>query len=155
MANVNHKTLPDAQRHEPKGAAAASVDTVYVSDGAASGTWKQAPYSYSITAKLVDLSTASSTFIVPIVGGNITAIYSVIDNAITVADAALSFAINGVPITDSGITIAFTGSAAGDIDSSSPSAARTVAAGDKITITTDGGSTDACPVHLTFKVDVG
>lgn len=40
MANVEHSALTGASLHEPKGVAAAAVDTVYVADGAGSGTWK-------------------------------------------------------------------------------------------------------------------
>jgi hypothetical protein len=155
MATVTHKNLPDAQRHEPKGASTASVDTVYVSDGAGSGTWAQAPYTYSLTAKLADLSTASSTYVVAPVGGDITAIYSVIENAITTANASLTFFIGATPITSSTITVTQSGSAAGDMDTSSPSAARTVSAGSVIKITTDGASDTACGVHITFKIAVG
>lgn len=37
---IEHKDIPDAGRHEPKGASTASAGQVYVSDGAGSGTWK-------------------------------------------------------------------------------------------------------------------
>jgi hypothetical protein len=37
----DHNTLTGADLHEPKGASGASVDEVYVSDGAGSGTWKK------------------------------------------------------------------------------------------------------------------
>lgn len=40
MANVNHSSLTDPYLHEPKGIAAAAANKVYVSDGAASGSWK-------------------------------------------------------------------------------------------------------------------
>ena len=40
-ANVQHKDLPDAELHEPKGVAAASANEVYVADGAASGAWSK------------------------------------------------------------------------------------------------------------------
>jgi len=38
---TQHANLPDSQLHEPKGVASASVNDVYVADGAGSGTWKQ------------------------------------------------------------------------------------------------------------------
>lgn len=41
MANVPHKNWTDPEIHEPKGIATALVDTVYVSDGAGSGTWQE------------------------------------------------------------------------------------------------------------------
>lgn len=39
MANVAHSTLTGSDLHEPKGAAAATANKVYVSDGAGSGAW--------------------------------------------------------------------------------------------------------------------
>lgn len=41
MANVAHKNLTGTDLHEPKGVAAATVDKVYVSDGAGSGAWQK------------------------------------------------------------------------------------------------------------------
>lgn len=38
---VEHSAIPDANLHEPKGAASASVDKVWVADGAGSGTHKK------------------------------------------------------------------------------------------------------------------
>lgn len=39
MANVAHSTLTAANLHEPKGVAAATINQLYLSDGAGSGTW--------------------------------------------------------------------------------------------------------------------
>jgi microcystin-dependent protein len=39
MANVAHAALTGASLHEPKGVASADVGTVYVADGAGSGSW--------------------------------------------------------------------------------------------------------------------
>ena len=39
MANIQHKDIPDAQRHEPKGISTASANQLYMSDGSASGSW--------------------------------------------------------------------------------------------------------------------
>lgn len=155
MATIEHKNLPNAQLHEPKGVSAASVDTTYVANGSGSGTWKAAPYTYALTVQLADLSTASSVYVVAPIGGKITKIHSVIQAAITTADANLSFQINATPITSSGITVTQAGSAAGDVDSSTPSAANTVVSGDKLRVTTDGASDTTCPVVVTFTVAVG
>lgn len=40
MANIQHKNIPDAQLHEPKGVASASANTTYVADGLGSGSWE-------------------------------------------------------------------------------------------------------------------
>lgn len=36
---IQHVNIPDAQRHEPKGASSAPTNSVYASDGAGSGSW--------------------------------------------------------------------------------------------------------------------
>lgn len=100
-----------------------------------------------------DVSSASSTaYGVAPVAGTVTSIYSVLWGAITVADAAITNNINGTPITDGGLTIAYTSSAAGDVDSATPSAANTVAAGDKLTAVSDGGSTDAAALDVYYTI---
>lgn len=43
MANVSHASLSGSNVHEPKGIAGASANQVYVSNGAGSGVWQQAP----------------------------------------------------------------------------------------------------------------
>ncbi len=105
-----------------------------------------------LTAKITDISTAGSTFVVCPIAGDIKTIYSTIKNAITVADAALTFEIAGVAVTGGGITIAYSGSAAGDVDSATPTATNSLTAGQAIEMITDGGSTDACEAVITFVV---
>lgn len=45
MANVEHSVLTGSDLHEPKGIAAAAANRVYVSNGAASGSWTTVPAS--------------------------------------------------------------------------------------------------------------
>ena len=45
-------------------------------------------------------------------------------------------------------------SAAGDIDQATPTAANAVAAGDKLTVTSDGGSTTTATLTVTFLIAV-
>ena len=105
-----------------------------------------------LTAKITDISTAGSTFVVCPFAGKITKIYSTIKNAITTANAVLSFEIGGVAVTGGGITVAYSGSAAGDVDSSTPTAKNVVAAGQAIELITDGGSSTACEAVITLLV---
>lgn len=39
MANIQHKDIPDAERHEPKGISSAAANTVYMANGSATGAW--------------------------------------------------------------------------------------------------------------------
>lgn len=105
-----------------------------------------------ITGKITDISTSGSTFVVCPIAGTISKIYSTINNAITVGDAGLSFELAGVAVTGGGITVAYDGSAAGDVDSATPTAANTVTAGQAIEIISDGGSTTACEATITFEI---
>lgn len=80
--------------------------------------------------------------IVAPVAGNISKIYSVINGALETGNATLTAAIGATPVTSGVITITQADSAAGDVDSATPSAANTVAVGDVISITV-GGTNDA------------
>lgn len=85
--------------------------------------------------------------------GLITAIKSVIELALTTADATLTAKIGATAITDGVITVAQAGSAAGDIDSVTPSAANYVAEGDMLSITVTGTQDAAAPANITFEID--
>lgn len=71
--------------------------------------------------------------------GTISKIYTVLRaGAVTSNDAVLTFRINTTNITNGVVTIANSGSAAGDIDSASPSAANAVVAGDYLSCVVSG-----------------
>ncbi len=76
------------------------------------------------------------------VAGTVDKIYSVLNAALATGDATLTGKIGASAITNGAITITESGSAAGDVDSASPSAAKTVAVGDVLSIT-GGGSSSA------------
>jgi len=107
---------------------------------------------YFLTAKVTDISTAGSSFVAVPDGGKIIKILTSIKNAITTADAAITFEIGGTAVTGGAITITQSGSAAGDVDSSEPTAANSVEEGDAIEIISDGGSSTACEMIVTFVI---
>lgn len=41
MPTIQHSSIPDGQRHEPKGISSATNKQVYVADGSASGAWSK------------------------------------------------------------------------------------------------------------------
>lgn len=96
--------------------------------------------------QIVDLDlvggNAQVKHVVSPVAGDIAQIYSVIEGALTTGNATLTADIGGVAVTTGVITITQAGSAAGDMDSVTPTAAKTVAAGSVIGITV-GGANDA------------
>ena len=166
MANSGHETLTGSDLHEPKGVAAATVNKVYVSDGAGSGTYQQVAAAQIntssvknvnkvfITYTLDDISTAASHWVVPGIAGDVVGITTVLHGVIATADAAMTFEIAGTAITGSAITVAYTGSAAGDVDTSTPSAANTVTAAQPVEIITSGASTNTIKLTVTLEMDV-
>ncbi len=76
--------------------------------------------------------------------GTISSISSVlIGAALAVGNAVLTCAIDATPITTGVITIAEAGSAIGDIDTVTPSAANVIAVGESFNVTVSGANTDA------------
>ena len=147
-----HSTLTGADLHEPKGVASANADEIYIANGAGSGTWTAADNSIYLTLELDDISTASSTWLPSPCTGTIASIQTILHGAISASDATITAEINGTLVTSSSITVAQSGSAAGDVDSSTPSAANTLAVGDKIEVITDGGSTTAARLTIVLTV---
>lgn len=158
--SIEHKDIPDGDRHEPKGISTAANGEFYVSQGTGTGVWSN-PIAdinnsnfMTLNVSIPDISTAGSYFVTNPVVGKIYKAYVTLDNAITVADAIVSFEIGGVAVTGGNITAAFTGSAAGSVFSSTPSGLNTVPAGSAIEVITDGGSTTACRAQVTILMDV-
>jgi hypothetical protein len=84
--------------------------------------------------------------------GKVVEIFSTLHGAITVADAAITCSIGATEITGGGLTIATSGSAAGDVDRSYPTGANAVLEGEYLKATSDGGSTDAARLTVTFVI---
>ena len=105
-----------------------------------------------LTGEIADISSAASSWVVSPVAGTITKIYSVIDGTITTADAVLTFEIGGVAVTNGTVTIDDSGSAAGIVDSATPTATNTLAAGGALELITDGGSTNAVKAVLIIEI---
>ena len=107
---------------------------------------------YFVYGEIVDITTASSTFVAVPEGGKIIKIITALQGAISGANAGISFEIGGTAVTGGGITVAHSGSAAGDVDSAEPTAANQVEEGGTIEMLTDGGSTGANKLNVTFVI---
>jgi len=147
-----HSTLTGADLHEPKGVAAANADEIYIANGSGSGTWTSGDNNIYLQLELDDVSSASSTWLPSPCTGTITKIQTILHGAIAGSDAAITSELNGVAVTGGALTITQSGSAAGDIDTTSPSNNRTLAVGTKIEIITNGGSTNAIRLSIVLTV---
>ena len=107
---------------------------------------------YFIYGEIADISTASSTFVAVPDGGKIIKIITALQGAISGGNAGISFEIGGTAVTGGGITVAHSGSAAGTIDSVEPTAANQVEEGGSIEMITDGASTGANKLNVTFVI---
>jgi hypothetical protein len=123
------------------------------------------PYSeISISTHMADLSTASSAYIVAPFRGRLKRAWTVITNAVTTANATVLVKvhrINSSGITQTGttvgtITVATSGSAAGDVDSIEIGYKGTdnfVNEGDLISFVTDGGCDTTCVTRCHAIID--
>jgi hypothetical protein len=110
---------------------------------------------YFITAHMHDISTAGSIYVPVPDKGRIIKIISVIDGTIATANAAITVRTSesgSTNVTGAGITIAHSGSAAGDIDSSEPTALNAVNEGDFIRIITSGASSNTVAAQFTVII---
>lgn len=156
---AEHSTLTGANLHEPKGADSATANQVYVSNGAGSGTWtdystlltETAGTTYHLTAEIADVSTAETVYIPIPEAGTVTSVMTVLEGAIATSDDTITVS-NSAAASMGTITVAFTGSAAGDVDTLVPASNNTVTANDYITVATNGASTSAQRLWVTITV---
>ena len=105
-----------------------------------------------MTAYLADVSTAGQIYVVSPFTGVLREIHTALNGPITAGNAVITVKIAGTAVTGGTITIAQSGSAAGDVDSAYPTAANTVRRGQVIEIETDGGSTDTAAAMVTLVI---
>ena len=107
---------------------------------------------YFLTSTIADISTASSTFVPVPDGGKVIKIITALQGAIGTANGAITFEIGGTAMTGSAITVTQSGSAAGDIDTSEPTALNEVSEGGSIEMITDGASSNTIVLYVTFVI---
>lgn len=93
---------------------------------------------YTLTVYMPIVCTSGSVYVAVPHAGDITGIWSVINGVLGTGDVTIDPKIATVDITNGDMTLTASGSAAGDVDTSAPSAANTVAVGDAIEIDTNG-----------------
>ena len=105
-----------------------------------------------VSCKITDVSTADSSWMVSPCDGIISRIKTVLYGTISGADAAVGLEIGGTDVTGGQVTIAYSGSAAGDVDESAATAANTVSEGTAIEVDTDGASTGTVEVGVFVEI---
>ncbi|WP_424630728.1 hypothetical protein [Bradyrhizobium sp. SYSU BS000235] len=105
-----------------------------------------------VFAHMADCSTPGSTFTAAPCRGRVMKMGSVTHAAVTTADNAITTRINGAAVTGGGWTIAFTGAAAGDVDTVVPAGGNTVNENDSIEFVSDGAGSGTVPT--TFFADI-
>lgn len=156
-----HANLTGANLHEPKGVASASADTVYVADGAGSGTWKKVTKDsidatdifgineFTMTFFYDDMGTAGSRYVALPYACTVTQIYTCIQAAIAGADNIFTFR-NTAGSSMGTITVTQSGSAAGDVDSLAPASNNTFSAGTFMKIDSNGGDSGTTSAYITL-----
>lgn len=105
---------------------------------------------YFLTAEIADVSTAGQVYIPVPDDGKIIKVITALGGAITTADATVT--VKTAQGTAGTITVAFTSSAAGDVDTLEPTSNHAVLEGGTIEVETDGGSTGTAQLGITVVV---
>ena len=161
----SHSALTGSDLHEPKGVAAATSGQVYAANGAGSGTWKKVTSSEIdstikninkgvLTFHIQDISSASAWLnrgyaVLPYTC-TVVKVYTVIYGAVATADNTLTVS-NHAGSSMGTITVAFSGSAAGDIDTLTPGSNNTFTAGERIQVVSDGAGANTVPCTVTIE----
>lgn len=108
---------------------------------------------YVVNLDIADGSAEAVYYVVCPHAGTISKIYTVTDGAVGTADITITAAIGATGVTNGVVTIATAASAAGDVDSATPTAANTVTAGQAVNFTVTGGGSGGSPrVHLAMVI---
>ena len=143
---IEHKNITNTNLHEAKGASAATTDTVlHASSGV--NAWKF--QEFALNLHIADLVTNTTYYLATPYAGTITSITSVIDNAFTTADCVITAKIGTTAVTSGVLTITQSGSAAGDVDTVSPSGANTLTANQAVNFVVTGSNTTATACTIT------
>ncbi len=136
-----------------------SAAGVYVAIGFISPASIVTPTKVYLTIPITDLVSADAKVyhVASPVAGAITGIWSVLtQHALAGGNATLTGKIGAAAITNGVITITQSGSAVGDVDSATPTAANAVVAGSDINFTVGGTQTDtAAQALVTVEITLG
>lgn len=107
---------------------------------------------YFLQGTISSLASGTSCGIAVPDGGTVIRIISCLSGAITATDAIITTYVNATAITGGAITIANSGSAAGDLDTVDPTGANAVKEGDYLWAEVTQTATNAVPAWLVFVI---
>lgn len=106
-----------------------------------------------LSLDIADASADATYYLVSPHAGTISKIYTVSDGTVSTADVTVTANIGATPVTNGAVTIATSGSAAGDIDSATPTAANTLTAGQALNLVVAGGGSGGSPrIHVAVVI---
>ena len=147
---IEHKNIANAELHETKGVSAATTDKIlHASSG--TGTWKFQEFALNVT--IPDIVANQTYYLATPYAGTITTLTSVIDNAFATADCTITAKIGTTAVTNGAITITQSGSAAGDVDTVSPSGANTLTANQAVNfvIASSNATATRCTITVIIR----
>jgi hypothetical protein len=159
-----HSTLTGTELHENKGVDAAS-DNIVATAVSNATVWRKVrdtsidtSYIFNVnraylTVSIADVSTAEKVYLAVPFTGTLTKVTTVLQNAITIADSTVTVKNNSGASAGT-LTIAFSGSAAGDVDTLTPVSNNTFTSGQVVSIETDGASTTAARLFVTLSFTI-
>lgn len=159
-----HNSLTGSSLHEPKGidsATTGDAGKVLTPSSSTAGEGELRLLADSevtdkpsyITVFLPEVDTTTEFYIPVPMAGDVTGIYTATDSSFTGADQTLTCKINGTGITSGVVTITQSGSAAGDVDTATPSANNAVTAGDYLQVTSGAEATSTLNVYISFVIE--
>jgi len=102
---------------------------------------------------IADGSAEATYYLISPWGGTISSIQTVTDGAVGTADITLTGKIGSTAITDGVVTIATAASAAGDLDSATPTAENVITAGAAMNFVVTGGGAGGSPrIHVVVEI---
>ena len=110
---------------------------------------------YTIVRTIIDASAEASYYIVAPHAGTINKIYVVTDSAVLTADVTVTSKIATVGVTNGVVTCPVAGAAAGNVAVATPTAARTVTAGQAIELLVSGGGSAGTGPRLGVSILIG
>lgn len=160
-----HADLTGANLHECKGYDTATAGQIRVANGSGAGVMQKIGNSEldtteifdtnkgALVVQMADVTTAEVAYVVMPFTCTVTKVSSVISNAFITADNIVTVA-NNAGASMGTITIAFSGSAAGDIDTLSPASNNTFTAGQKMSLTSNGAGATLTRCYFTIEYTI-